>query len=79
MASVAAGGGCWRLVAGQGLQVSPHDTTLCRGEKGGGRSQRNKEMEMENAAAEQISLHPPASLHAIEIAFNGCQQQKREK
>ena len=41
----------WRLVAGQGLQVSPHDAILCRGEKGGGRSQRNKEMEMENAAA----------------------------
>ena len=41
----------WRLVAGQGLQVSPHDATLCRGERGGGRSQRNKEMEMENAAA----------------------------
>ena len=41
----------WRLVAGQGLQVSPHDTTLCRGREGGGRSQRNKEMEMENAAA----------------------------
>ena len=76
VASVAAGGGCWRLVGTRFAGVTPWRHTLPGGE---GRSQRNKEMEMENAAAEQISLHPPASLHAIEIAFNGCQQQKRVK
>ena len=76
MASVAAGGGWWRDKVCRCHPMTPHSGG---GEGGGRRSQRNKEMEMENAAAEQISLHPPASLHAIEIAFNGCQQQKRVK
>ena len=43
----------WRLVAGQGLQVSPHDATLWAGGRGEEVTKKQRE-EMENG--EQISL-----------------------
>ena len=58
----------WRLVAGQGLQVSPHDATLWRGGGGRGGHKETKRWRWRMLQQGADIITPTGVLHAIKYA-----------